>query len=77
MERNTLTFAKNLQIGDRFYKATDRQKTVLQMIPGETKVTFYTTYDLWCRSDTDHRPKAIKSDTQVIFLRHAIPATAQ
>ncbi len=76
MERNTKTQVKNLVIGDRFYKASDGKRTVLQIVPGEVKVTKYTTYDVWCKADADLHKQAMKSNTQVVFLRHAQPATA-
>jgi len=72
MERNTLTTAKELKTGDRFYKRTDRNKTPLQMVEHKAKATKYQTYTLWCIPDgRDKRyPDAIKGETEVIFLRH-------
>lgn len=72
MERGTKTTAVALQIGDRFYKAADTKKTVMQMVEHKQKVTKHRTYNLWCLPPgTDARyPKAINSGTEVIFLRH-------
>lgn len=72
MERNTLTTAKSLQIGDRFYKLADKKKMPLQMVAHKAKATKYQTYTLWCIPDgRDKRyPDAIKGETEVIFLRH-------
>ncbi len=70
MERNTSTIAKKLITGDRFYKANDRKKTVLQMVEHETKKTYFRTYRYWYMSDTDRFPQPINPDTAVIFLRH-------
>ena len=75
MERNTRTTAKELKPGDRFYKATDRNKTVLQMEEGAEKKTFFQTYKYWCRADGDRHPQAINPKTEVIFLRHNGTAT--
>ena len=71
MERNTQTEAKNLRIGDRFYKVTDKGKKVWEMAAHESKQTKYRTYNYWCKGDTDKFPSPINHDTQVIFLRHA------
>jgi len=72
MERGTRTNAKALAIGDRFYKATDAKKNVLQMVEHKPKVTKHRTYTLWCLPDgRDPRyPDAINSETEVVFLRH-------
>ena len=72
MERGTKTTAAALQVGDRFYKAVDKTKTVLQMVEHTAKSTKYQTYSLWyLPPNTDAKyPKAIKGDTEVIFLRH-------
>jgi|GEM_PF-1564275 len=78
MERNTLTTAKMLQIGDRFYIAKHRKKIIMQMVKGEIKKTYYQTYRYWCQADGDKYPQAIKGDTQVIFLRNVNdPITTQ
>lgn len=70
MERNTTTTIEQLAIGDRFYKAKDRTKTVLTKVEHETKVTKYQTYTQWAKNDTEKYPQPMKSDTAVIFLRH-------
>jgi hypothetical protein len=72
MERGAKTTAKALAIGDRFYKASDAKKSVLQMVEHKAKVTRHQTYTIWCIPDgRDKRyPDAIKAETEVIFLRH-------
>ena len=75
MERNTNTIAKNLLPGDRFYKAKDRNKSVLQMVQHDVKKTHFQTYKYWCKADTDIFSKPINKDTPVIFLRHGATET--
>lgn len=70
MERNTQTTVRTLEIGDRFYKATDKKKTVLEMIKHDPKTTKHQTYNYWCKGDTDRHPQAIQGGTLVIFLRN-------
>ncbi|QTE37204.1 hypothetical protein J3L18_29555 [Mucilaginibacter gossypii] len=72
MERNTRTIAEKLQIGDRFYKANDKQKTVCQMVEGGEKKTEYRNSKLWYLppNTPPQYPKAIDKNTEVIFLRH-------
>ena len=70
MKPKTATTARNLQIGDRFYKAKDRDKKVLEMVPHDTKKTYFQTYKFWCQGDYDKHPTPINGDTPVIFLRH-------
>ncbi|UOE48010.1 hypothetical protein MTO98_26725 [Mucilaginibacter sp. SMC90] len=72
MERNTRTTAEKLRVGDRFYKASDKAKTVNQMVEREPKQTQYRTYKLWYLppNTSPKYPKAIDKNTEVIFLRH-------
>lgn len=70
MEKNTKTTIENLQIGDRFYKANDRHKTMFTKVQHESKVTHYQTYQHWALKDAERYPLAMKADTQVVFLRH-------
>lgn len=71
LTRGQLTTAGNLSIGDRFYKASDKKKKVLQMVEHETKKTDYQTYNHWCQADDQIKPEAIIAKTPVVFLRHA------
>ena len=76
MERNTPTTVNKLKTGDRFYKAKDSKKQVLQMIDHQAKETLHYTYHYWCKTDNDRHPQAIKGDTNVIFLRNATDGAA-
>lgn len=81
MERNTKTSFYQLQPGDRFYKCTDKNKSVYEKIAHEPKKTKYRTYSHWA-IETRHfitSPNAwqiekfavaISGDTEVVFLRH-------
>lgn len=79
MKRNDLVTVVELKIGDRFYKATDKKKTVFEMVVGEKKQNHFRTYKYFCcEADLiernpimkDRSYKAINKDTQVVFLRH-------
>lgn len=71
MERLTQTEVKNLLPGDRFYKASDKSKTVLEIVPEKVKRTQYQTYTVFAKRDNQMHPDPMKSNTQVVFLRHA------
>jgi hypothetical protein len=70
MERNTKTTMYHLQIGDRFYKVNDKKKIVYTKVESETKRTHFQTYKHFALKDGERFPDAIKSTTEVIFLRH-------
>ncbi|HEY9362183.1 MAG TPA: hypothetical protein VIQ00_02895 [Chitinophagaceae bacterium] len=70
MERNTKTIVNNLAIGDRFLKVNDKKKEVWEKVPHEAKQTKYQTYSHFAKRDYERFPSAMKSDTQVIFLRN-------
>lgn len=81
MERNTKTTMYHLAVGDRFYKCGDKNKTVYEKIDHEVKQTSFQTYSHWAieakylvriiaASNLEHFAKALKSDTDVIFLRN-------
>lgn len=82
MNRNELTTAENLKIGDRFYKLGDKKKEVLQMVLNNTKVTHYRTYRFFCcpvsaidntlmsQKLKDYQIKPILKETKVIFLKN-------
>lgn len=81
MERNTVTTVYSLKIGDRFYRAGDKNKTVLVKVEHKFKQTNFQTYKHWVlpasihdRTSTNDNTiakfaTAIKSETSVIYLR--------
>ncbi len=80
MERNELTTVQKLTLGDRFYKVSDKNKIVFQMVPHEVKKTHFQTYKYFCceasvidNKNNKHKErnfKAINKETPVVFLRH-------
>jgi len=64
MERNTLTTAGALQLGDRFYRQDDKAKKVYTL--------GYTTFvgKVLATPDLKRHGITIKKTTPVIFLRH-------
>jgi len=76
MERMTLTTIDQLKKGDRFFLKTDKQKEVWEKVDSPAIITPYQTYKnfaitdkmLWMKHPI---PKAFKSETKVIFLRHS------
>ncbi len=74
MERNTQTTIKQLQVGDRFYKANDKKKTVYTVVEAEVKKTHFQTYKHQALKDGEQHPEYFKADTLVIFLRHKTEA---
>ena len=81
MNRNTVTMISELKIGDRFYKAGDKNKTVFQKVDHKSKRTQWQTYTQFAieakilgrdlnQSKIEEHAKAFKRDTSVIFLRH-------
>lgn len=70
MKRFELTTAGALQIGDTFYKATDKTKSVYERIEGEAKKTQYATYGVTARKHGNKFAEPMKSNTKVVFLRH-------
>lgn len=82
MNRNELTTAENLKIGDRFYKLGDKKKEVFEMIAHEAKATHFRTYKLFCcpalamdnklmqKRLKDYQIKPILKETKVIFLKN-------
>jgi len=74
MKRNEVTEAKNLSLGDRFYKQADKQKRVLEIVAGEAKVTQYQTYSVFAKEADKPLKKhvySLKSNTKVVYLRSA------
>lgn len=80
MNRNEVTTAASLEVGDRFYFANDKNKMVWQTVEHEKKVTNYQTYNQWCipASVMDGRGtdtykmayvKPLRSATKIVFLR--------
>lgn len=84
MERNSVTTISKLKLGDRFYKAGDKNKKVLEKFDHAVKQTRFQTYSHFAVPasviDTlkpGHEVlssyiMAMKSDTELIFLRHKI-----
>jgi len=81
MERNQKAMIYQLRAGDRFYKFTDKNKTVLEKVDHKTKQTNYRTYKHWAidakycgrmltADQIELFAKPLNSDTEVIFLRH-------
>lgn len=85
MKRGEETTAGMLQIGNRFYKKSDKKKRSYEIVDSEPKTTQYRTYKLFCiPSDVmdavliDTKKKrtqmqALLSNTPIVFLRHANP----
>lgn len=81
MDRNTVTTADKLELGDRFYFANDKNKVVWQKVEHEIKVTHFQTYKHWCilASVADNPKmhptakatyvKPMRKETKVVFLR--------
>ncbi|TZF81797.1 hypothetical protein FW774_17220 [Pedobacter sp. BS3] len=81
MQRNTITTAGALKVGDRFYKLSDKKKKPFEIVQGDTKVTHFRTYKLFCCAcdilDNKYMSEALKrrqysalvKDTQVVYLR--------
>jgi hypothetical protein len=70
MERNTATTVSKLQVGDRFYKKSDKQRLVWEMVAGQMKATHFRHYHYWAQMDNMIRPQALDGKTPVVFLRH-------
>jgi len=78
MERNTVTTMRELENGDRFYKSSDKKKTVFEKVNHETKKTKYQTYQYWAVevkylgrvNAVEAFSKAITGSTEVVFLRN-------
>lgn len=76
MERMKLTTIGILKKGDRFYLKSDRKKTVWEKVDYPEIKTPYQTYSDFAITDEmlmsrRPEPKAFKSETAVIFLRHS------
>lgn len=70
MERLTVTTIDKLQVGDRFYKAADRQKAVWTKVQHDVKITNFQTYKYFALKDGSRHPEAISKTTSLIFLKH-------
>lgn len=70
MERNTITTAGQLKIGDRFYRVNDKKKIVWEKVPSDIKITHFQTYKHFASTPGMKFPQAINKDTKVVFLRH-------
>jgi len=69
MQRNEVTTAGELSIGDVFYKLKDKAKKPYEKVEGEAKVTEYATYSVNARRHGQKHTDSMKSNTQVVFLR--------
>lgn len=69
MERNTQTTIDELAIGDRFYRAKDRNRKVLEKIEHKAFVTKHYTYRHWALADGERHPEMFKNGTPVVYLR--------
>ncbi len=82
MTRNQATTAGNLKTGDRFYKASDKGKTSLQIVAKEAYATKHRTYHVFCcpavvmdnpvmkEKEKLSQASGIMSNTEVIYLRN-------
>jgi hypothetical protein len=70
MERNTPTTIGELQIGDRFYKCSDKKKQVWEKVESEVKQTHFQTYRHFAKQPGMRFPQPMNKATAVIFLRH-------
>lgn len=85
MERNTVTYINKLKVGDRFYRAGDKDRLVLEKVDHKVKRTNYQTYSHWAipasiadrfRPDGEQLERqislwgrALRAETQVVYLR--------
>lgn len=69
MERGTRTTIDNLAIGDRFYKVKDGNRIVHEKVEHAPLKTKYCLYRNWARADNEKHAQAMKSGTEVVFLR--------
>lgn len=69
MKRNEITTAGALNVGDVFYKLNDKAKVKYTKVVGEVKRTQYATYSVSARKHGSKFSDAMKSNTEVVFLR--------
>lgn len=74
MERNTITTASKLKIGDRFYKKGDKQRKALVLLKLEDKKYFFLPSDIFDNHLITETMKARQArpmlkDTTVVYLR--------
>ncbi len=67
----TKTTARMLVVGDRFYKATDRNKTVYQIVQGKPSEDKRKPDTILYKLGDEKYPTEIHPNTQVVFLRNA------
>ncbi len=65
MERNTNTTVGELKVGDRFYRATGKDRTVLEVVSLKPKAG-----GAMVKKDTEVHPWLMKNEVAVVFLRH-------
>jgi len=70
MQRNQVTTAGELSIGDTFYKQSDKSKKVFEIVAGKVKQTQYATYGVNARRCGSKHAESMKNNTAVVFLRN-------
>ena len=70
MERNTQTTVRQLKIGDRFFKASDKKRIPWQMVEADMKKTYFKHYHYWAKLDNCTKPEPLDGATKVVFLRN-------
>lgn len=83
MQRLTVTTIDELQIGDRFYKASDKKKVTLVKVEHDVKRTYFRTYRNFCIEAAIYDAQKgilkpiherfinpLNKETPVVFLRH-------
>jgi hypothetical protein len=69
LPKNKLTTIDSLEIGDRFFLASDKKKITWSKVQEAKKVTQFQTYTNWGLKDGHNLPLAMKKETKVVFLR--------
>jgi hypothetical protein len=71
MEKFTRTTVRELQTGDRFYKASDAKKQMYEIVERDVKKTAYRHYHFWALKDGFTKPDPLNGDTLVVFVRNS------
>lgn len=77
MERNTITTIDKLLIGDRFYKKTDRTKTVYTKVSVKPMANKYRVLTYGALKDGERHPNHMSTDTLLVFLRNTTAVTSE
>lgn len=70
MERMTKVSASQLNLGDRFYKLTDKSKRALQMIAPKYGDLMYCPVEFINTDVENKKSTPIKANTAVVYLRN-------